>query len=309
MESNFNFEIERRYRIQEEYLGNVKPINQISTLVSVKTTTYNHVGYIRKCLEGILNQKTDFAFEVVIGDDGSDDGTTEVCKSFALKHPDKIRLFLRDRNTSQLFDNSGKLVRRLNGFFTYKACRGKYIAICEGDDYWTDPLKLQKQVDYLEANPEAHFTFHHSSIKKGGLIVGKRPKSGSGVLKLEHLLFRKTYPTMSLLYRNSDSLYKDLVHLRKEFQTGDFLLVLLLASRGPGYLFPDNMGVYRVHSGGIYSPLGEIKKLRMGIQNRRAALKHIPMNFKQKMICRLMILLRQSKILYLKTKNLFKSDK
>ena len=291
LEEDLQDAIFRSYELKNEV---VKAIPE--PMVTVRTSTYQHSKYIEQCIQGVLNQKTTFPIEYLIGEDFSTDGTREIVFTYAEKYPDRIRVVSSDRNEGV----------RGNGWRCKVRARGKFIALCEGDDYWTDPHKLQKQVEYLEANPEAHFTFHHSSILNGDQIIGKRPKSGSGLLKMENLLFRKTYPTMSLVYRNSDGLNKDLINLRKEFKTGDFLLVLLLASRGPGYLFPDNMGVYRVHSGGIYSPLGEIKKLQMGIHNRRAALKHIPMNFKQKMICRLMILLRQIKILSLKVKGLFK---
>ncbi|TVR84990.1 MAG: glycosyltransferase [Saprospirales bacterium] len=274
--------------IDRSYELNNNVVNAIpDPLVSVRTSTYQHAKYIEQCIEGVLNQKTSFPFEFIIGEDFSTDGTRELVFSYAEKYPDRIRVVASDQNEGV----------RGNGWRCKVRARGKYIALCEGDDYWTDPLKLQKQVDYLEAHPEAYFTFHHSSILKGERIVGRRPKSGSGIVKMEDLLFRKTYPTMSLVFRRSKGFLLDQINLRKEFSTGDFLLVLLLASRGPGYLFPEVMGVYRVHSGGVYSPLGEIKKLQIGIHNRRAALKHIPMTFKQKMICRLMILLRQLKIL------------
>ena len=297
---NTEEEIQRRYELQVEFLGSNKPVNQTYPLVSVRTTTYQHGEFIEKCMEGILNQKTNFPFELVIGEDGSTDGTAEVCKKYAREYPHLIRLFERDRNLTQLYDENGKLLRRLNGDFTTRACRGKYIALCEGDDFWTDPLKLQKQVDFLEKNPEYQFSFHYSSIQKGDAIVGVRPQSGEGRITMSNLLFRKSYPTMSLVYRNDSSLLEDRKKIRNHFITGDFPLVLLLASKGPGYLFPDVMGVYRVHGGGVYSTLSAIKKLQIGIHNRRSALRHIPMNFKQRMICRLMIVLRQIKIWGLK---------
>ncbi|TVQ45483.1 MAG: glycosyltransferase [Saprospirales bacterium] len=291
MEKKIQNAIFRSYELKNNVLDAIP-----EPLVTVRTSTYQHSKYIEQCIQGVLNQKTSFPVEYIIGEDFSTDGTREIVCSYAKKYPDRIRVVISDRNEGV----------RGNGWRCKVRARGKYIALCEGDDYWSDPLKLQKQVDYLEQNPKAQFSFHFSSILKDDQIIGKRPNSGGGVIKLENLLFRKTYPTMSLVFRRTAALYMDQIRLYKQFCTGDFLLVLLLASRGPGYLFPEVMGVYRVHPGGVYSPLGEIKKLKMGIQNRRAALEHIPMNFKQKMICRLMIMLRQVKILWLKLKGLFK---
>lgn len=262
--------------------------------LSVAMITYNHENFVSAAIEGVLLQQTGFSFELVISEDGSEDGTRAVCESYAIRYPDKIRLLPHDRRLG--------VVENLN--YVFEHCSSNYIAFCEGDDYWTDPLKLQKQLDFLMEHPQAYFSLHSCSILSDGKIVGRRPKSGSGFLRMEDLLFRKTYPTMSLMFKRDDEFQREYRTLSKFFTTPDFLLILLLASKGPGYLFPDNMGVYRVHAGGVYSSLGEIKKLQIGIYNRRAALKYIPMNFRQRWICRLMILLRKVKIGLLKLRGL-----
>ncbi len=113
-------------------------------LVSVKMITYNHAPYISKAIECVLAQKTTFPFELVIGEDCSTDGTREIVLGYAVRYPDVIRLITSDRNVGM----------RANGKRTNRACRGKYIAYCEGDDYWHRSDKLQAQVDYLEAHPE-----------------------------------------------------------------------------------------------------------------------------------------------------------
>lgn len=118
MESNFNSEIERRYNLQEEYLGTQKPVNRLNPLVSIRTTIYQHAPFIEACIKGVLMQETDFPFEMIIGDDGSDDGTTEICKKYAEEHPDIIRLFIRDRKVSHIGDEKGNSINRLNGRFT-----------------------------------------------------------------------------------------------------------------------------------------------------------------------------------------------
>ena len=109
-------------------------------VVSVMMATYNHEPYIRRAIEGVMMQQTDFEFELVIGEDCSQDRTREICLEYQKKHPDKIRVLWWHENVSKLGGNSRRILAR---------CRGDYLAFCEGDDYWIDPLKLQKQVDLM----------------------------------------------------------------------------------------------------------------------------------------------------------------
>ncbi len=118
-------------------------------LVSVKMITYNHKPFIVEAIEGVLQQKRDFPIELVIGEDCSTDGTREIVFEYQKKYSDIIRVVTSDKNVGM----------RQNGYRTLKACRGKYIAFCEGDDYWHNPLKLQKQVDYLENHPECGLVY------------------------------------------------------------------------------------------------------------------------------------------------------
>lgn len=113
-------------------------------LVSVVVLSYKHVKYITKCLDSILEQKTDFDFEVIVGDDASNDGTKEILLEYQKKYPEKLRLFIREQNVGAA----------RNAYELRKECKGKYVANMESDDYWCDSEKLQKQVDYLEAHPE-----------------------------------------------------------------------------------------------------------------------------------------------------------
>lgn len=117
-------------------------------LVSICCITYNHAPYIRQCLDGFLMQKTNFKYEIVIHDDCSIDGTTEIIKEYASKYPDIFVPLYEDEN------QYSKGVRGMCAKFVYPKARGKYIALCEGDDYWIDENKLQMQVDFLEKNPE-----------------------------------------------------------------------------------------------------------------------------------------------------------
>src|SRR6516164_8232942 len=117
--------------------------------VSVFMITYNHGKYISEAIESIVSQKTNFEFELVIGEDCGPDDTRAICEQYAAKYPDIINLLPSDKNYGPM----GNTIRVMY------ACTGKYVALCEGDDYWTDPYKLQKQVDFLEANPDFSICF------------------------------------------------------------------------------------------------------------------------------------------------------
>ena len=130
-------------------------------LVSIKMVTYNHAPFIAQAIEGVLQQKTNFPFELIIGEDCSTDGTREIVFEYQKKYPEIIRVVTSEKNIGA----------KRNGLRTLKACHGKYIAYCEGDDYWHDPGKLQKQVDYLENHPEcgmvySSFDVYHVKTKE-----------------------------------------------------------------------------------------------------------------------------------------------
>jgi glycosyltransferase involved in cell wall biosynthesis len=134
--------------------------------VTVQIVTYNHVSFIKDALEGVLMQKTNFQFEIILGDDESQDGTREICIEYAKKYPGQIRLMLHKR------ENNIKILGKPCLIFQYIynnfSARGKYIAVCSGDDYWTDSLKLQKQFDFLEANPMVNRTYCANRIEITG---------------------------------------------------------------------------------------------------------------------------------------------
>ncbi len=132
-------------------------------LVSILMITYNHRPFIAHAIQGVLQQESDFPFELVIGEDCSTDGTREIVFEYQNKYPDIIRVITSDKNVGS----------KKNGDRTGKACRGKYIAFCEGDDYWHHPGKLQKQADYLESHPECglvYSSYHVYHIRAGKLI-------------------------------------------------------------------------------------------------------------------------------------------
>jgi len=135
-------------------------------IVSVSCATYNHEKYIRKTLEGFLMQRTQFRFEILINDDASTDGTPNIVREYEHKYPDLIFPLYQKEN-----QYSKGIV--ISPTYNWPRARGKYIALCEGDDYWTDPLKLQKQVDFLENNPDyglVHTELDHYYVKSGRYV-------------------------------------------------------------------------------------------------------------------------------------------
>jgi len=116
-------------------------------LVSIVCDTYNHAPYVKRALDGFLCQETDFPFEIVVHDDASTDGTADIIRAYEKEHPDLFRCVYRTEN---IYRKDPKILEH----YVFPLARGKYIAICEGDDYWTSPHKLQKQISYMEAHPE-----------------------------------------------------------------------------------------------------------------------------------------------------------
>ena len=131
--------------------------NQQPLMVTIRCAVYNHEQYIRKCLEGFVMQKTNFKFEAIVHDDVSTDGSVAIIKEYAEKYPDIIKPIFEKEN--QYSKHDGSLGRIMD-----ENSHGKYIAFCEGDDYWTDPLKLQKQIDFLESHPDYSLCFHNAII-------------------------------------------------------------------------------------------------------------------------------------------------
>ena len=220
--------------------------------VSVCIQTYNHASFIAQAVDSVLVQETDFNYEIVLGEDESQDGTREICIEYARKYPDRIRLFLRSRKDVIYID--GRPTGRFNFSETLKAARGEYIARLDGDDYWTDPFKLQKQVDFLEARSECAICFHGVGILHEGLETEPtlpHPNNKRLFYGLEDILNRNFIYTCSLLYRSSS--IPSLPEWYFNLMLGDWPLTVLAAENGQIGHLEDTMAVYRVHSAGIWS--------------------------------------------------------
>ncbi len=129
--------------------------------LSIICDTYNHEKYIAQCLDGILMQKVNFTFEVLIHDDASVDNTANIIKEYELKYPDTVKPIYQSEN--QYYKGASAYIWQT---YQFPRAKGKYVAMCEGDDYWTDPYKLQKQVDFLEKNEEYSICFHKVKVWK-----------------------------------------------------------------------------------------------------------------------------------------------
>lgn len=136
--------IENRDNPNEEYLGTAKEVNNKKPLVSVLMAMYNHELYIADAIESVIMQQTNFNIELLIGGDESSDATKPICKTYAEKYPNIIRLFLRDRSQTHLRDENGKSIQYFNMCWLQLSVRGEYFAVCEGDDYWCDKKKFRK---------------------------------------------------------------------------------------------------------------------------------------------------------------------
>lgn len=212
-------------------------------MVSVIVLTYEHEAYIAQALDSILMQETDFSYEILIGDDASSDGTSDIVRKYAQAYPQTIQAFIREQNlgaTRNLYD-------------LLKRARGKYIASCEGDDFWSDPQKLQIQVDFLENQPEHSGCAHIVKvIDESGNSLGSEPK---WICQKEHYTlkdFKGVYlpgQPASLVHKNFflDESHDYSIIYRANTMIADRTISLILALQGPIYRMDRIMSCYRRH--------------------------------------------------------------
>lgn len=235
-------------------MPNLKP------LVTVCIFAFNHEKYIAQAIESVLSQKMNFEFEVIVGEDGSTDMTIEILHRFQSLNSSKLRILEQDQS-KKIYLN-GYPTGRWNFINTLSCARGKYISLLDGDDYWIDPLKLQKQVDFLEANPDFAICFHNVLIEnKSGEkgLCNLIPDNIEKTLSIVDLAKFNFIHTPSVVFRNG--LIKDFPEWFLKSPVGDYPLHMLNARQGLIKYFPEAMAVYRMHGGGAWGTKSRIFQL------------------------------------------------
>ena len=241
--------------------------------LSVMMITYNHEQFLREALDSVLMQKVDFEYEIVVWEDNSSDGTRKILLEYTEKYPGKVRPILHDANIG--------VIR--NFFSTLEACRGEYVAILEGDDYWTSDRKLAAQIEFLDAHPDYVICFHNAI---GHYQDGHKPDfkyvrpDQPETMDLAQMPVENVIPTCSAVYRRSAMVLPppDWVYGLK---MADYPLHVLTAQHGKIAYISEVMGVYRVHGGGVYTQLETVKRLQNSVQCFRALLTGLEPRFRR----------------------------
>jgi glycosyltransferase involved in cell wall biosynthesis len=229
--------------------------------LSVLLMTYNHAQFVEQAVRSVLDQRTDFPFEVVVAEDGSTDNTAAIVAKFEAKHPDRVRVLRRGRN----------LGIQANFIDAYARCRGEYVATLDGDDYWTAPDKLQRQVDFLERNPSFSFCFHNVRAKsdtpaEDGKEIGAVAdgRSDRTQFELDDLVKDNFVPFGSVVARNR--LIPEFATWIRDIPGIDWIFGMLNARRGPFAQIDGCLGVYRKHAGGAWTSLSWARQINTVLQ-------------------------------------------
>lgn len=214
--------------------------------ISICCITYNQREYIEQTLNNFLNQKGDFSYEIVVHDDASTDGTTEILQEYEKRYPNIIRLLLEEEN---VYSKGEKVFYR-----TIEQAKGKYIAICEGDDYWCDKYKLQKQFDYMQSNPDCTYLVHGADVEE----FGERGKKDFSTFQedrefdvREVLKNGYCFPTASIFSRRE--IFYDVPMFCLNAPIEDEPVKLLCLSKGKGFYQAEKMCVYRKNHPGSWN--------------------------------------------------------
>jgi glycosyltransferase involved in cell wall biosynthesis len=230
--------------------------------VSVCLITYNHERYIAQAIESVLMQQVSFDYEIVIGEDCSTDSTRKIVSDYASRYPDRIRLLLHERNLGP-----GRNVAE-----TLRSCQGEYVASLDGDDYWTSPHKLQKQVDFLDDHLECVLCFHNVKVVyEGDETRGSwnlYPDGRPAILTVEDVLRQSSVQTSSMLVRGPRRGDEDFYWLQglESAERNDWSVTVFAAQHGPVGYIDEVMSVYRQHAGGAWTCLGRARQLEMVIE-------------------------------------------
>ena len=239
-------------RTEKEIMQAWNPTDK--TLVSVACITYNHEKYIEDAIEGFLIQETDFPFEILIHDDASTDNTANIVREYAEKYPNIMKPIFQKEN------QYSKGVK-INSEFNFPRAKSKYIALCEGDDYWTDPKKLQIQVAFLEENPDYVITYTAVKAFDENGVIDTYVGGALNDLNERQLKRASSINTLTTCFRNAINEYPPEFSIAK---IGDLTIWSLLGAYGKGKCISEiKPSAYRVHDGGVFSTKSSTEKMYM----------------------------------------------
>lgn len=238
--------------------------------VSVVCATYNHQSYIQTCLDAVLAQVTDFDVEIILHDDASTDGTADIVRSYAERYPDKVRAIIQQQ---RIYSATKKI--RLS---VYQQARGDYVAWCDGDDFWRDPCKLQKQVDFLEAHQHFVMAYHNTDIvDDSGKVISdfaRNPQSNRNFRELALRTFLCGWiPLPAMMHRRVDLGYPPEFDLAPN--SDNFLVMLLGKYGGAGYQKDIENSAVRYHSTNVFSAKSSGDKANLQLQTHLQMLSYL----------------------------------
>src|SRR3972149_1616418 len=246
--------------------------------VSVVIITYNHENFIEQAINSALFQITNFDYEIIIGEDCSKDKTRDIVLEFYRRHPDKIRLLLHEKNVGMNY----------NFLQTITKSRGESIATLEGDDYWTSPFKLQKQVDLLDNNPELSMCFHNANVfyDDGSRVSYKyNHNDQNDISSVDDLWERCIIAFCSAMFRKDP--ITNLPYWFNTINCPDWALYILYAEKGKIGYIKETMSAQRIHAGGVWSGLNEIQQFEEVIKFYHSM--NVNLNFRYNKTIKMMI--------------------
>ncbi len=260
---------------QNEFADPDPPNRARTPLVDVNLVTYNHDKFISKAIESVLEQKTDFEYRLIVGDDCSTDATQSIIRNYALQYPERIQLLIAPEHRGiQHKDRVGMQVLRLS--------TAKYVALLDGDDYWTDPHKLQKQIDFLETNIDFAVCFHNVKVSYDDHSRepwNYCPPDQKEISTLEDLLDRNFIATSSAVFRRE--CLGELPDWFLKIKSGDWLIYILSALNGKlGYL-NEVMSVYRIHHAGLWTRQSSVQNTLAEIAMFKALARYLPDKYRR----------------------------
>lgn len=226
-------------------------------VVSILCAAYNHESFICDCINGFLIQETTFPVEIFVHDDASTDRTRETIQNFANKYPNLFRTIFQEKNQRS---QGKKIISLVFPFF-----KGQYVAFCEGDDYWTDPRKLQRQVEFLNRNKKFSICFHEAMNvnEEGNFISFFNKIKEEKVFSAKDIVRSNFISTASCIFRKN---YPELPTWYEKMLIGDWPLHVINAERGDIFYMPICMSAYRQHKNGVWSSISSIEKMHKGIK-------------------------------------------